>query len=123
MKKAIAETESQTPPTPPVDDTVLVVEKTPAQLLADRLYEAVSHLRKGGTLTSETIDDLLKFIKPEIETPTEHAALVAKAAELTEKRSLDEARKSLDEARDLQKKDPAPTPPVDNASGLAVPVA
>jgi|GEM_PF-5426482 len=48
----------------PATDAATASDKTPQELTADRLYDAVLHLRKGGTLCLETIDDLLKFIRP-----------------------------------------------------------
>ncbi len=46
-----------------------VAEPEKPQSDQDRLFEAVRHLRKGGTLDIQTIDDLLNFIKPEKPAP------------------------------------------------------
>lgn len=57
----------------------------------DRLYEAVLHLLKGGTLDSPTINDLLRFIKPGEVTPQDQKDAERWALEEQEKERKDHA--------------------------------
>lgn len=84
------------------------VIEAPPQSNEDRLYEAVSHAMKCGTIDPVICNDLLKLIKPNVPTPMEEDAISAMAATISANDLRERAKKALADAEAARNKKPEP---------------